>query len=95
MIFSTIVLGSQVLIFGGKFKSAYPREVGMSELTRWEEKSTKTNFILPIAVLLIFIVIVAILATLQPPPPEPPKADASASALEEGQTEEQIDWEDF
>jgi len=67
----------------------------MSELTRWEEKSTKTNFILPIAVLLIFIVIVAILATLQPPPPEPPKADASASALEEVQTEEQIDWENF
>jgi len=68
----------------------------MLEFTEWEQKSIKTNVILPIVFLVAAVILTIILSLLQPPPPEIKKKDAaSTSEMEQVATQEEIDWSKF
>jgi hypothetical protein len=68
----------------------------MSDFTKWEQNSIKSNVLLPIVFLVVALILVVGLFVLKPKPPDVEKKDA-ASALEEETAFEQedIDWEKF
>jgi hypothetical protein len=73
-----------------------PLEVLMSDFTKWEQNSVKTNVVIPVVFLVVALILIVGLFVLKPKPPEVEKKDA-ASALEAETAFEQedIDWEKF
>jgi len=68
----------------------------MSEFTKWEQNSVKSNVVIPIVFLVVALIFVVGLFVLKPKAPEVQKKDAgSAIEVESSFEQEDIDWEKF
>lgn len=68
----------------------------MSDFTKWEQNSVKTNVVIPIVFLVVALILIVGLFVLKPKPPEIQKKDAaSAAEVESSFEQEEIDWEKF
>jgi NADH:ubiquinone oxidoreductase subunit 3 (subunit A) len=68
----------------------------MGDLTKWEIKSAKINFIVPVVGVVAVFLIIGVAAILKPKAPESKKKDPNEAALVDPTAEEEeVDWENF